>query len=201
MYSQFFGNYLFSNGHVTKEQLLPALTRQSSTSILVSTKALYSGYMSAQEIQHVIGLQQEEGKKFSEIAIKYGYLDQHQVMELLDTPSPAFLALGQILINDGVFSYEEFESILTDYRSQSEFLDLELNEENQNDFHRLVKPVLPLFLFGIFLLFQKHLFQTLENLIWNYYLTIYLVILETIFLLFHLAFVQNWLLTTVFHRM
>ena len=139
MYSQFFGNYLFSKGHVTKDQLLPALTRQATTSVLVSTKALYSGYMSAQEIQHVIDLQKEEGKKFSEIAIKYGYLDQHQVMELLDTPAPAFLALGQILINDGVFSYEEFEIILTDYRSQSEFLDLELNEENQNDFHRLVE--------------------------------------------------------------
>lgn len=139
MYSQFFGNYLFSNGHVTKEQLLPALTRQATTSVLVSTKALYSGYMSAQEIQHVIELQKEEGKKFSEIAIKYGYLDHHQVMELLDSSAPAFLSLGQILINDGVFSYEEFESILTDYRSQSEFLDLELNEENQNDFHRLVE--------------------------------------------------------------
>ena len=83
MFSQFFGNYLFSNGHVTKEQLLPALERQSKTSIQVSTLALYSGYMSAQEIQHVIQLQEEEGKKFSEIAINYGYMDQHQVMELL----------------------------------------------------------------------------------------------------------------------
>lgn len=139
MFNQFFGNYLFSNGYVTKEQLLPALTRQAKTSLLVSTKALYSGYMSAQEIQHVINLQEEERKKFSEIAIKYGYLDQHQVMELLNTPVPDFLILGQILIKDGVFTYEEFENILTDYRSQSEFLDLELNEENKNDFHRLIE--------------------------------------------------------------
>lgn len=139
MFSQFFGNYLFSNGHVTKEQLIPALTRQSKAMIHVSTLALYSGYMSAQEIQHVIELQEEEGKKFSEIAIKYGYLTHHQVMELLNTKAPDFLILGQILINDGVFSYEEFENILTDYRSQSEFLDFELNEENRNDFHRLVE--------------------------------------------------------------
>lgn len=139
MYNQFFGNYLFSNGHVTKEQLLPALARQAKTSMLVSTKALYSGYMSAQEIQHVVSLQEEEGKKFSEIAIKYGYLDQHQVMELLDTPAPDFLVLGQILVKDGVFTYEEFENILTDYRSQAEFLDLEINEDNQNDFHRLIE--------------------------------------------------------------
>lgn len=139
MYNQFFGNYLFSNGYVTKEQLLPALSRQSKALMHVSMLALYAGYMSAQEIEHVIALQDEEGKKFSELAIKYGYLTQPQVMELLNTKAPDFLIIGQLLINDGVFSYREFENILTDYRSQTEFLDLELNEENRNDFHRLVE--------------------------------------------------------------
>ena len=139
MYNQFFGNYLFSNGYVTKEQLLPALARQAKSMIHVSTLALYSGYMSAQEIQHVIELQDTEGKKFSELAIKYGYLTHDQVMDLLNHKAPDFLILGQILVGDGVFTYEELENILTDYRSQSEFLDLELNEENRNDFHRLVE--------------------------------------------------------------
>lgn len=139
MFNQFFGNYLFSNGYITKDQLLSVLARQPKTGLQVNTKALYLGYMSAHEIQHVIELQKEEKKRFSETAIKYGYMDQHQVMELLDTPVPDFLILGQILITDGVFTYEEFENILTDYRSQSEFLDFELNEENQNDFHRLIE--------------------------------------------------------------
>ena len=139
MFSQFFGNYLFSNGYVTKEQLIPALVRQTKETLLVRTLALYAGYMSAQEIKHIAELQQEENKKFSELAIKYGYLTQHQVMELLNMKAPNFLILGQILVNDGVFTYEEFENILTDYRSQSEFLDFELNEENRNDFHRLVE--------------------------------------------------------------
>lgn len=139
MFNQFFGNYLFTNGYVTKEQLLPALARQSKALIHVSTLALYAGYMSAQEIQHVINLKNEEGKKFSETAIKYGYLTHSQVMELLNMRAPDFLILGQILINDFVFTYEEFENILTDYRSHSEFIDLELNEENRNDFHRLVE--------------------------------------------------------------
>ena len=139
MFNQFFGNYLFSNGYVTKEQLLSALVRQTKAMIHVSTIALYSGYMSAQEIQYVIDLQEEEGKKFSELAIKYGYLTQHQVIELLESKTPDFLILGQLLISDGVFTYEEFENILTDYRSQSEFLDFELDEENRNDFHRLIE--------------------------------------------------------------
>lgn len=139
MYTQFFGNYLFSNGYITKEQLLSALVRQSKTPIRISTMALYTGYMSAQEVEYVINLQKEEGKRFGEIAIRDGYLTQPQVVEILNMKVPDYLILGQILIEDGIFTYEEFENIFTDYRSQTEFMDLELNEENKNDFKAMIE--------------------------------------------------------------
>lgn len=138
MYTEFFGNYLFSNGHITKEQLLSALSRQSKTSIRISTMALYTGYMSAQEVEYVNNLQKEEGKRFGEIAIRDGYLTQAQVVEILNMAVPDYIILGQILIEDGILSYEEFENIFADYRSQSEFMDLELNAENKQDFENLI---------------------------------------------------------------
>lgn len=138
MYTQFFGNYLFSSGYVTKEQLLPALLRQPHEVVRISTLALYAGYMSAQEIESVIHIQKEKGRKFSELAIEQGLLTQKQVLELINTKAPDFLMLGQTLIDDGAFTYEQFENILTDYRSQHEFLELELNEENKNDIQLLI---------------------------------------------------------------
>lgn len=138
MYTQFFGNYLFSNGYVTKEQLLPALLRQPHEVIRVSTLALYAGYMSAEEIESIIKIQKEKGRKFSELAIAHNLLTQKQVVELINTKAPDFLMLGQTLIDDGAFSYREFEYILADYRSQHEFLELELNEENKNDIQLLI---------------------------------------------------------------
>ena len=96
MFNQFFGNYLFSNGYINKEQLLSALSRQAKTPVRVSTMALYSGYMSSSEVSHVIDLQNEEGKKFSELAIKYGYLTHDQVVDLLNQKAPDFLILGQM---------------------------------------------------------------------------------------------------------
>ena len=138
MYTEFFGNYLFSNGHITKEQLLSALSRQSKTSIRISTMALFTGYMSAQEIEYVIGLQKEEGKRFGEIAIRDGFLSQAQMVEILNMTVPDYLILGQILIEDGIFTYENFENIFAYYRSQTEFMDLELNEENKLDFQNLI---------------------------------------------------------------
>lgn len=139
MYTQFFGNYLFSNGYITKDQLLSVLVRQNKTQVRVGTLALYTGYMSAPEIRHVEDLQKEEESNFSEIAIRDGYLTQSQVVELLHMKSPDFLILGQILIDDGVFSYEEFENILADYRSNSEFFDMELNDETKKDYLDVVE--------------------------------------------------------------
>ena len=48
------------------------------------------------------------------------------------------MILGQILIKDGVFTYEQFETILIDYRSQSEFLEMELHRETQDDIKQLI---------------------------------------------------------------
>lgn len=139
MYTQFFGNYLFSNGYITKEQLLSGLMRLSKTKIRISTMALYTGYMSAQEVEYVMSLQKEEGIRFAEIAMRDGYLTHAQVVDILNMKVPDFLILGQIFIEDGVFTCEEFENIFADYRSQTEFMDLELNEDNKNDFQTMIE--------------------------------------------------------------
>lgn len=139
MYNQFFGNYLFSKGYVTKEQLIPALLRQENELVRVSTLALFSGYMSPQEIDRIVNLQLKSEKKFSDLALENGFLSQDQILELLDIDCPSFLKLGQILIDDGILSYEEFSNILADYRSQNELLELELNEDNRDDIQCLIE--------------------------------------------------------------
>jgi len=138
MYTQFFGNYLFSKGYVTKEQLIPALLRQSKDTVHIGTLALFSGYMSAKEIEYISQLQNEQGKTFSELAIENGYLTSEKVLELLNSKKPNFLVLGQILIEEGTFTYEQFENILTDYCSQNEFIDMELNKDNKDEIKRLL---------------------------------------------------------------
>lgn len=138
MYNQFFGNYLFSKGYVTKDQLIPALLRQSKESVRIGTLALYFGYMSANEIETITILQQNSTKNFGELAMENGFLTRDQVLELLHTEAPAFLKLGQILIDDGIFTYEKFANILADYRSQNEFFELELNANNNDEIQCLI---------------------------------------------------------------
>ena len=79
MFNQFFGNYIYSNGYVTKEHLISAIIRQTKEQARLGVLAVYFGYMSASEVEYVSTLQKDEGKKFSEIAISYGFLTQEQV--------------------------------------------------------------------------------------------------------------------------
>lgn len=138
MYTQVFGNYLLSKELITKEQFLVALSKKSLYSVHSSTLALHYCYMSPSEIEELVQIQKQEGRSFTELAVANGYLTQEQALTLLNSDVPDFLLLGQILLEDGAFTYEEFANILTDYRCQNELLELEMNTDSKNDVNQLL---------------------------------------------------------------
>ncbi len=117
MYAQFFGNYLLSRGIVTKEQLMRAM----------------------QEVDRVIILQTHQDKRFGELAVSQGYLTEQQVIELLRAQTPDFLLLGQFLVDDGIFTIEEFQDIIIDYQSESEIDDFSYSDETIDQIHRMIE--------------------------------------------------------------
>lgn len=119
MYTQFFGNYLLSNGHVTKEQLFSAMQRQSTQHMKLGTLAIHAGLMTSSQVDEVVIQQTHQDRKFGELAVESGYLTDDQVSELLQQQPPAFLTLGQVLLDDGVLSNSDFESILNGYRTKN----------------------------------------------------------------------------------
>lgn len=138
MYTQFFGSYLLSNGYVNKKQLINALKRQEEETLKVRTLALHAGYITAHELEDILAIQRVTGKKFSEVVIEQGYVTQEQLLELINGKHPHFLALGQLLVEDGVFSYSTFEKILLDYNSHSEYIELEFNEDNVDSIRQMI---------------------------------------------------------------
>lgn len=138
MYTQVFGNYLLSKELITQKQLIDALAQQKDEILSKGTLALFYGYMSASEVEEISALHETQHRKFSELAIEHGYLTQEQVLTLLNADAPSFLLLGQILLNNKAFTYEQFSNILADYRSQNELLELEMNTDNMDDVQRLI---------------------------------------------------------------
>ena len=139
MFTQFFGNYLLTQGAVTQEQLFSAMKKLAGTRMRLGTLAIHAGYMTASEVDKILIEQTHTDKKFGEIAVEQGYLTDEQVAELLSAQSPDFLLLGQILVDDGVISNSDFEHYISDYRAQNEMLDLDLTKDNHDIVSKLLK--------------------------------------------------------------
>lgn len=131
MYTQFFGNYLLSHQYITNDQLFTAMQKVSEKRMKLGTLAIHNGYMTAEEVDDVLSLQTKIDKKFGEIAIDQGYLTNDQVVELLRLQSPDFLLIGQTLVEDGIFSNQELENVITDYYSENEIYDLDINDTSK----------------------------------------------------------------------
>lgn len=137
MYTQFFGNYLIANNHITQEQLFSAMQRQADKHMKLGTLAMHAGYMTASEVDTVLVEQTHQDRKFGELAIEMNYLSNDQVIELLKAQTPSFLRLGQVLLDDGALTNSEFEAILSNYRSDNELVDLDMIVENQTAIDKL----------------------------------------------------------------
>ncbi len=138
MYTQFFGNYLLSNGYVTQEQLFSAMQKQSDAHMKLGTLAIHAGYMTASEVDSTCLQQTRQDKKFGELAIELGYLTNEQVIELLKSQSPDFLLLGQILVDENILSNSDLENVIADYRSQNELIDLDMTQDSHANIVKLL---------------------------------------------------------------
>lgn len=132
MYTQFFGNYLLSNGYVTRDELFSAMQRQADQHLKLGTLAIHAGYMTASQVDDTVIHQTHQDRKFGELAVELGYLTDEQVSSLLKQQTPAFLSLGQVLLNDGVLTNSDFEQIIQDYRKKNG-MDNEENLIEQQD--------------------------------------------------------------------
>lgn len=139
MYAQFFGNYLLSRNIVTRDQLIQAMHKKSSTQIRLGTLAIHAGYMTANEVDRVIIMQTHQDKRFGEIAINEGYMTEMQVAELLSEQKPDFLLLGQALIEDGIIDNEQLQNLIIDYQSDNELEAFEYSSETLDAIDRMVE--------------------------------------------------------------
>lgn len=139
MYAQFFGNYLLSRSIVTREQLIHAMQKKSSTQIKLGTLAIHAGYMTASEVDHVIVLQTHQDKRFGELAVSEGYLTESQVTELLKAQNPDFLLLGQTLIEEGVITNQQFQDLMIDYQSENDLDDFDYSLETQETIDHMLE--------------------------------------------------------------
>lgn len=139
MYAQFFGSYLLSKNAVTPEQLTDAFSKLADTHIKLGTLAMHKGYMTASEVDEVCFLQTREDKRFGEIAIERNYLFEDQLNDLLKSQNPDYLLLGQALVDNGVLSNTDLETLLVNYQSENQIDASEGSIESEESYTQLIE--------------------------------------------------------------
>lgn len=137
MYKQFFGNFLLANDYVTKDQLFSAMQKMPKETIKVATIAMHAGLITSSDVMYIRELMTSENKTFSELATEQGYLTNEQVLELLNTDTPDYLILAQVLVDNEAVSVSDMESYVLDYRSRNEIYDLDMATDHQENIDNL----------------------------------------------------------------
>ncbi len=135
MFNRYFGNYILQKKIITPEQLKRVLSEQKSERVKLGVLAIEAGYMTALQVESVHKLQVIQDKRFGEIAIAEGLMDEETLMTLLNKQKTSQVMLGQILVDEELVSYEDYERLLTDYKKDSGFSDeeIEILKSNNTD--------------------------------------------------------------------
>lgn len=119
MFSQIFAQYLLNKELLTSVQVQEALESRHVVQVKLGILAMNQGFLTAAQVEEIHSLQYRIDKRFGEIALDEGYLSEKQLMTLLETQESDHLNLGQTLVDKNLMSLEQLESVLADYRQES----------------------------------------------------------------------------------
>jgi len=135
MFNKYFGNFILRKKILNNEQIKDILSKQQSARAKLGVLAIESGYMTAFQVNRTHKLQTLHDKKFGEIAVGEGYLQDNQLTELLTKQKTSQVLLGQILVDEEMLTYEGYETLLADYKKESGFTEheIEILKNNNTD--------------------------------------------------------------------
>jgi len=120
MAAKFFGQFLLENGLVRGDQLVSAVAIQSTTNVMLGTRAIDAGLMTAADVEKVNIMQRAVDKRFGELAVENGMLTEEQLKGLLTSQKQERLFLGEALIKTGALTSEQLGQQLEAFKKQVE---------------------------------------------------------------------------------
>lgn len=98
---QFLGQFLVSQGHVSRQELETALDFQEENNLPLGALALSKGLLSERQLLIVHAQQLNSEDRFGEVAVRRGFLTRHQLDELLREQKEARVLIGDALVRAG----------------------------------------------------------------------------------------------------
>lgn len=142
MVSSILGNYLVDKGVLTKEQFDNVIAEKKKVRVKLGLIAVAEGLMTAEEAEVVNMLQTAMDKRFGDIAVEKGYLNEGQVETLLKKQGNGYLAFAQAMENLQIMTLEQLADHMANFQQENNFTASDMDDLKSDDVDR----ILPLYL-------------------------------------------------------
>ena len=110
-----FGRFLLDKKRITATDVINARLLQKKTNLLIGQLAQTRGWLTEDQTEKVLIIQEDSYEKFGETAVKEGYLTEAQVEELLKTQEDSYLFFGEAMVQLEIFSTEQLIEELKEF--------------------------------------------------------------------------------------
>ena len=94
--------------------------------------------MNSEQVQEVHQQQKKQDKRFGEIAVELGYLNEQQLLTLLSSQKQGHLQISQALIDKKYLTLSELENALESYKEDCQLTNEQLELLKQGNIDEIV---------------------------------------------------------------
>ena len=142
MFGIYFGKYLMDQGIITGKQYSDLVENTKNSKVQMGLLAIETGLMTEEQTKEVNLLQQQEDKRFGDIAVEKGYLMDADVTDPLDRQGDSYLLFIQALLENDLLTMDQIREELINYRKAKGLTTLDLEAIKTGDVDRII----PIFL-------------------------------------------------------
>lgn len=143
MVSYLLGNYLVEEGFMTKEQLLHVISKQEEIRVKLGLIAVSEGMLTLDQADAINRMQQTMDKRFGDIAVEKGYLTEAQVSSLLKMQGNEYLTFAQTLVDEDIVSMDKIQLVMRSYQVENGFTNTEMEAIKSGDVDKIVPLFIP----------------------------------------------------------
>ena len=138
MFTQLFGKYLVDENVISAEDNRAIHEEMNQTRVKLGTIAVADGVLSLAQVEEINHLQTQKDKRFGDLAIELGYIDEARLDEMLSKQGNASMKYYQILNEKKGISMEQIDGYVKAFQKSYGFTDNELEAIKNDDYGTLI---------------------------------------------------------------
>ncbi len=142
MFGIYFGKFLVERGFLSPEVYMGLIEATKHDKLKLGLLAIEMGLMTKEQAEEVNRLQQQQDRRFGDIAMSLGYITEDDLYDLLDRQGDSYLLFVQAVLESGLMDFDDIKAQLGEFRKSEHLSAYELESIKTGDVDR----ILPIFL-------------------------------------------------------